>query len=518
MQNDINLFTLPLALGVLLGALALWLGVLQARRTSQRAKVEAADRLATATQEIESRKAEMLVKVQEKSLRMQEEVDGREKQLAEDETDLMARQAETERERSELERAKNKLDQRLEEAKRTKEKAAAALSSAEQIEGKSQEQLERIAGLSPDDARQELVAKIEDEARAEAAMTSRRIEDEAREQAERTALNLVIQATERVNIQDVVESTVSFIQLPSDEMKGRIIGKEGRNIRALEMATGIDLVVDDTPRSILISSFDPVRREVARIAIGRLVEDGRIHPARIEEVVEKVREEVEEMVEERGHEAAYGLGISDLHSKLARLVGRSRFHTCHGQNLLQHSMEAAMIAGHMAETVGASVDTVHRAGLLHEIGQVDDRPGVSGHPIQLAAELAAKFGEREAVVHAIESLHPDHKPKSIEALLLNTASRLSDARPGARKENLAVFIERLRRLEEIANRFEGVLQSYAVKAGREIRVLVDTEKSTDDNAFSLSKQIARALEKELNYPGQIKVQVIRETRSVRYAV
>ena len=299
-------------------------------------------------------------------------------------------------------------------------------------------------------------------------------------------------------------------------MKGRIIGKEGRNIRALELATGIDLVVDDTPRSILISSFDPIRREVARVAIERLVEDGRIHPARIEEVVEKVTEEVDEMIEQRGLEAAYQLGISEVNVKLARLIGAMRYHTTHGQNLLQHCLETAMIAGHLAEEVGASEDICLRAGLLHEVSQTDDSMG--GHPIYTAAELCEKYGEPEAVVHAIRSLHPDVKPRSVEALLLRTASRLSDNRPGARKENLSIFIERLRRLEEIARRFGGVTRAHAVKAGKELRVIVDTERTTDDNAYSLSKKIARAIEKEVNYPGQIKVQVIRETRSVRYAV
>jgi len=299
-------------------------------------------------------------------------------------------------------------------------------------------------------------------------------------------------------------------------MKGRIIGKEGRNIRALEMATGIDLVVDDTPRTILISSFDPVRREVARVAIAKLVEDGRIHPARIEEVVQRVRDDVEELIDERGAEAAFGLGIPELHPRLTRLVGRMRFHNGTGQNLLQHCLETAMIAGHMAAEIGAREDVAQRAGLLHEIGQVDE--GSPAQPLVTAAELCAKYDEPAEVVEAIRALHPNVAAKSLEALLVATANRLSDSRPGARKENLAVFIERLRRLEGIATSFAGVGQAYAVKAGKEIRVIADAAQAADRDLPKLSKQIARAIEKELNYPGQIKVHVIRETRAVRFAV
>jgi len=304
--------------------------------------------------------------------------------------------------------------------------------------------------------------------------------------------------------------------LPSDEMKGRIIGREGRNIRSLEMATGIDLIVDDTPRSILISSFDPLRREIARVAIDRLVEDGRIHPARIEEVVQRVTEEIDQLVEEKGAEAAFSLGISDLHPRLIKLVGRTRYRTSHGQNLLQHCLETAMIAGHMAQEAGGRPEIAVRAGLLHEIGQVEEE--IQSPPMLASAELCAKFGESEEIVHCIRSLHGTGEAASLEALLLGTANKMSDNRPGARKENLAVFIERLRRLEGIATSFEGVDRAFAVKAGKEIRVLLDAGRTTDENAYALSKQIARALERDLSYPGQIKVNVVREVRAIRYAV
>jgi ribonuclease Y len=314
----------------------------------------------------------------------------------------------------------------------------------------------------------------------------------------------------------VVESTVSFIELPSDEMKGRIIGREGRNIRSLEMATGIDLVVDDTPRSILISSFDPLRREIARLAIERLVEDGRIHPARIEEVVDKAREEIDARIDQRGTEVALSLGISDLHPKLVRLVGRMRYHTSHGRNLWRHAEETARIAGHMAQEIDGPVELVVRAGLLHDIGLVGD--ALNGNPAHNAADVCARYGETEDVVETLRELHPDVEARSLAPLLVGTASRMSDARPGARKENLAVFVERLRRLEELACRHPEVERAYAVKAGRELRVLVDASRADDERTYRLAKDIARAIERELSYPGQIRVSVIRETRAVRFAV
>ena len=411
--------------------------------------------------------------------------------------------------RKQLERRRNELDQR------EKESHEAEVRALEQQQ-KATQNLERIAGLTAVEARSELIAGIEEEARREAARTSRRIEDEGRQAAEREARNLIVQASQRVNLHDVMESTVTFIELPNDEMKGRIIGKEGRNIRALEMATGIDLIVDDTPRSIWISSFDPSRREIARVAIDRLLEDGRIHPARIEEVVEQVTGEIERLIEEKGKEAAFSLGISDLNPRLAQYVGRMRYHTSHGQNLLQHTIETGLLAGFMCQELGGHAEIATRAGLLHEIGQVVS--DFSGHTILNSAELCAKYGESESVCRTIQGLHADVPATTVEALLLNTANRLSDSRPGARKENLAVFIERLRRLEAVAINFPGVRRAYAVKAGKELRVLIDAGKTKDDNAYQLSREIARALEREVSYPGQIKVSVVRETRAVRYAV
>jgi len=511
-----NSIVLPLVLGLLAGAIALLVGVILARRQLKRAHSAAARLRRETRAEAESQKQEILVAAQEQGLALEEECDRREHDLEERETRLEQRLGKLGQDTSELGQQRKRVQRREAELERLHEKRAAATAAAEADREEARKALQQIAGMSMAEARAALIGDIEEEARAEGARVARKIEDEARERAEREAVNLITQAAERVNLRDIAESTVSFIELPSDEMKGRIIGKEGRNIRALEMTTGIDLVVDDTPRTILISSFDPIRREVARLAIDRLVEDGRIHPARIEEVVQRARSETEELIEERGNEAAFSLGISDLQPKLARLVGRMRYHTSHGQNLLQHCQETAMIAGYMAEQVGCRGDIARRAGLLHEVGQTDDT--MPGQPMLASAELCAKYGEPEAVVRVLRSLDQHGAGRSVEALLLSTANRLSENRPGARKENLAVFIERLRRLENIATSFAGVKGAYAVKAGKEIRVLINSEQAGDAHAQTLSKQIARAVEQELNYPGQIKVTVIRETRSVRFAV
>ena len=516
MQSGFNLFALPFLAGVALGLATLVLGVLLARRMFRRDRERAEAILREAGLDAEAKQKELLVSTQEMTLQIQEEFDRRERELDEREAELDRRGTDQDRTASEQGRQRKRLEQQREELEKLEREAKQASTEIFAERERVRQNLERVAGLTAEDARAELISEIEAEARSEASRIARRIEDEARENAERQALNLMTQASQRVNVRDVTESTVSFIELPSDEMKGRIIGKEGRNIRALEMATGIDLVVDDTPRSILISSFDPVRREIARVSIDRLVQDGRIHPGRIEEVVQVVRGEIDGLIQERGTEAALTLGISDLQPRLARLVGQMRFHTNHGHNLMQHCLETAMIAGFMAEQLGGRSDLVRRAGLLHEIGQVDD--SVSDHPILAAAELCTKYGESEELVQTIRSLHADVKTKGLEGLLLDTANRLSDNRPGARKENLAVFIERLRRLERIATGFPEVEQAYAIKAGKEIRVFVDAQSADDDRTFKLSKQIARAVEKDLNYPGQIKVSVVRLTRAVRFAV
>jgi ribonuclease Y len=513
--SDSVRFLIPLLVGALAGVILLVAGLLAARRSRAAAANEAERLLEEARQDADAKQQETLLAAQEKSVAAEAETDQRERELEARETRLDSRARDHERARAKLERRTQEVERRVGEldTRDARLKELEAETRADRAEAR--QTLERIAGLSAEQARVELIAGLEDEARREGARLARKIEDEYREKAEREAQNLVIKAAGRISLRGPIHSTVTFISLPSDEMKGRIIGREGRNIRALEMATGIDLIVDDTPQAILISCFDPTRREVARVAIERLVEDGRIHPARIEEVVEKVREEIDTLIEEEGSQAAFAVGISDLHPRLARLVGRMKFHSNHGQDLLRHCMEVALIAGHMAAEVGAQAAVAVRSGLLHEVGRVSE--STLGHSAMASSELAGRYGESEEVVHAIQSLHPDVETRSVEAILLDAANRLSENRPGARKENLEIFIERLKRLEALAVEFDGVERAYAVKAGKEIRVLVDAARITDDEVYDLSKRIARRIEQEVNFPGQVKVNVVRETRSVRFA-
>ena len=511
---------IAMIVGVLAAALLVVGALLSARRISAQARQDA-QRVAEgivqeARRDAEARAQGLLAAAQEKALAGEEEADRRERDLDAREAQIDARARQRENELAAVDRQKKDVERRQSALAAIEERAHAAQAAADADRAEARSLLERIAKLTVQEARAELLASIEAETRREVAMVARRIEEEAREGAERAARRLIVDATQRVSMKDPVESTISFVALPSDEMKGRIIGREGRNIRALEMATGIDVIIDDTPGAILLSSFDPVRREIARVSIQRLLEDGRIHPARIEEVVTKVREEFETLTEETGAQAAFGLGVFDLHPRLARLVGRLKFRNYLGHNLLQHAGEVVHLAAHIAAETGARGDVVRRAALLHEIGRVDDTG--SGHPLVVAAELAAKFGESDEVVKTIEALHPDVAPTAVEALIVRIANRISENRPGARKDNLDVFVERLRRIESLACAFTGVTQAFALKAGKELRVLVDTKAVSDDQAYVLSKQIARAIERELDYPGTIRVSVVRETRAVQYAV
>ncbi|HET9229028.1 MAG TPA: ribonuclease Y [Thermoanaerobaculia bacterium] len=376
--------------------------------------------------------------------------------------------------------------------------------------------LEHIAGLTGQQAREELVRMMEDEARIEAAHIVKRIEDEAREQAGKQAQRIIGMAVQRSASDYVSETTVSVVMLPNDEMKGRIIGREGRNIRALETATGVDLIVDDTPEAVILSGFDPFRREVARVALERLITDGRIHPARIEEVVEKVKAEFEQKILSEGESALLELGIPGMHPELVKLLGRLRYRTSYGQNVLQHSKEVAFLAGTMAAELKANIQVARRAGLVHDIGKAIDRE-MDGTHLQIGIDLLRKYGETEEVVHGMACHHGDYDPQTVEAVLVTAADALSAARPGARREVLETYVKRLEKLEEIASNFKGVQKTFAIQAGREIRIIVDSGKMSDEQALWLSKDIARKIEAELTYPGQIKVTVIRETRSVEYA-
>ncbi|HVR29718.1 MAG TPA: ribonuclease Y [Thermoanaerobaculia bacterium] len=378
------------------------------------------------------------------------------------------------------------------------------------------ERLEQVGGLTAQQAKDELIRVMERDARVDAARLLKRIEDEAREHAHREAQRIVAMAIERSASDYVSETTVSVVMLPSDEMKGRIIGREGRNIRALEMATGVDLIVDDTPEAVILSGFDPFRREIARIALDRLIADGRIHPARIESVVEKVKEELDTTIQQEGEAALLELNLANLHPDLIKLLGRLRYRTSYGQNVLHHSKEVAFLAGVMAAELKVNVHVAKRAGLLHDVGKAIDRE-MDGTHLEIGIDLLRKYGESEEVVHAMACHHGDYDPETVEAVLVTAADALSAARPGARREILETYVKRLKQLEEIAASFKGVQKTFAIQAGREIRIIVDAEKLSDEESIWLSRDIARRLEAELTYPGQIKVTVIRETRAVEFA-
>ncbi|MBZ0088913.1 MAG: ribonuclease Y [Thermoanaerobaculia bacterium] len=386
----------------------------------------------------------------------------------------------------------------------------------EKVEAEVRQRLEHVAGLTAQQAREELVRSLESEAKMEAAHIVKRIEDEAREQGNRKAQWLMGLAVQRLASDYVSETTVSVVELPNDEMKGRIIGREGRNIRALEMATGVDLIVDDTPEAVILSGFDPFRREIARVALERLIADGRIHPARIEEVVEKVKAEFEQRIQQDGDAALLELKIPGMHPELVKLLGRLRYRYSYGQNVLQHSKEVAFLAATMAAELKTNVAVAKRAGLLHDLGKAIDRE-VDGTHLELGMELLRKYGESEEVVHAMACHHGDYDPQTVEAVLVTAADALSAARPGARREVLESYVQRLEKLEEIASGFKGVQKSFAIQAGREVRIIVDSGKISDEESLWLSKEIARKIEQELTYPGQIRVTVIRETRAVEYA-
>jgi ribonuclease Y len=397
------------------------------------------------------------------------------------------------------------------------EKAVAAnLARGEELVVERQRELQRVAGLSAEEARELLLKQLEGDVRRDAANLVKRLETEARETAAARAQQIVVDAIQRSAAEHTIETTVSVVDLPSDDMKGRIIGREGRNIRALETATGVELIVDDTPGAIILSSFDPLRREIARQAIERLIADGRIHPARIEEIVAKVKVDMEETVRREGEAAAYELGLYDLHPDILRLMGRLKFRTSYGQNVLNHSKEVAFLAGIMARELGLNAPVATRAAFLHDIGKAIDRD-LQGTHLELGLDFLRKHGESEPVLLAVAAHHMDIDWPSLEAMLVQAADAISAARPGARRDILESYVKRLEKLEGIADSFQGVSKAFALQAGREIRILVESERISDEETVWLSKDIARRIENELEYPGQIKVTVIRETRAVEYA-
>ncbi|MDD6214786.1 MAG: ribonuclease Y [Firmicutes bacterium] len=386
----------------------------------------------------------------------------------------------------------------------------------DEVRKKQTEQLEKISGMSQQEAKDLLIQGFEQEARHEAAIMVKEIEQEAKDNAEKKAKSIVATSIQKIAVDHVAETTVSVVNLPSDEMKGRIIGREGRNIRTLETLTGVDLIIDDTPEAVILSSFDPVRREVARIALEKLIVDGRIHPARIEEIVEKSKKEVDATIKQEGEAATFETGVHGLHPELIKLLGRLRFRTSYGQNVLRHSIEVSHLAGVMAGELGVDIALAKRAGLLHDIGKAVDHE-IEGSHVTIGADIAKKYKENKDVIHAIMAHHGDVDAQTVVAQLVQAADAISAARPGARRENIETYIKRLQKLEEIANEFDGVEKSYAIQAGREIRIMVKPDVVDDAGMLLVAKDIVKKIESELEYPGQIKVSLIRETRAVDYA-
>ncbi len=470
----------------------------EAERLKKQALLDAKDEAFKLKQEAEAELKERqksLQGLEQRLIHREEQLDKKQAYLDKKEIEIMEKEKGVAEARNRLKVEEEKLGQLLQE---------------------QNEKLEKIAGMTADEAKEQLLAKVEEEARQDAAKLLKKIETETREEAAKKAQEILALAISRYAGEYVAERSVSVVPLPSDEMKGRIIGREGRNIRAIEAATGIDLIIDDTPEAVLLSGFNPVRREVARVALERLVADGRIHPARIEEVVHKVEKEIDTAIREAGEQATFDVGVYGVHPELVKLLGKLKFRTSFAQNVLQHSIEVAFLCGIMAAELGLNVKKAKRAGLLHDIGKAVDHE-VEGPHALIGADLAKKYKESKEVVHAIAAHHEDIKPETPIAVLVQAADALSGARPGARREMLETYVRRLEDLERIATSLPGVQKSYAVQAGREIRIMVDSGKVSDEEAVLISKDVAKKIESELSYPGQIKVTVIRETRAVDYA-
>ncbi|UCE43198.1 MAG: ribonuclease Y [Candidatus Aminicenantes bacterium] len=485
-----------------------------------RAQQEAKEILGAAKEDAKKMQREASIAAKEKQLNLKAEFErqtrDRSRKLNELERRLVKKEENLERKFQIHEKKERDFAQKERRVFAREQELAEKEKGYQELKRKAVEEIERVANMSQEDAKRELMKKMEDEAKLEAVQILRKIEEETREKAQGTAREIISQAIQRSAAEHVVETTVSVVDLPSDDMKGRIIGREGRNIRALELATGVDIIVDDTPEAVILSSFDPIRREMARLAIEKLVVDGRIHPARIEEVVETVKKELEEKVKQEGESVILELRIQDIHPELVKLLGRLKYRTSYGQNALQHSKEVAYLAVIMAKELGLDANVAMRAGLLHDIGKAVDKE-VEGTHTELSVELTKKYGEKEKVIQAIASHHRDVDFPSIEAVLVQAADTLSAARPGARRELLEAYVKRLEKLEEIANSYEGVAKSFALQAGREIRIIVESQKISDDKATLAAKEIAQKIKEELDYPGQIKVTVIREMRAVEYA-
>lgn len=502
---------------IIIGLVAIFLGYM-IRKYIAEAKISSAEDEARriiedAKKDGEAKKREAILESKEEVHRlrteMEREIRDRRNELQRLERRLMQKEESLDRKVDSLEKKEADLLSKDQETEQLKNKL-------NELYAKQVAELEQLSGLSSSEARELLLANIEDEIKHEAAIMIKEIETQAKEEAEKKAKEIISLAIQKCAADHVAETTVSVVALPNDEMKGRIIGREGRNIRTLETLTGIDLIIDDTPEAVILSGFDPIRREVARIALEKLISDGRIHPARIEEMVEKAQKEVDNKIREEGELATFETGVHGLHPEIIRLLGRLKFRTSYGQNVLKHSIEVAHLAATMAAELGVDVVLAKRAGLLHDIGKAVDHE-VEGPHVTIGAELAKRYKENSEIIHAIAAHHGDEEPKTIEAVLVQAADAISAARPGARRETLETYIRRLEKLEEIANSFEGVEKSYAIQAGREIRIMVKPDKIDDIESSRVAREIVKNIEEQLEYPGQIKVTVIRETRAVEYA-
>ena len=478
-----------------------------------RSEEYAKELLEDATRKAEEKKKETILAAKEEVLRLKTDLD---KEIHDRRAEQQRNERRVAQREETLDKKLDNLEKREERMNQKSEEIQLRLNEATELRDKQAGELERVAGITADEATQIIISRVQKEAYHDAAATVREIEQKAKDEGDKKARNIIALAIQRCASDHVAETTVSVINLQNDDMKGRIIGREGRNIRALEAATGVDLIIDDTPEAIIVSAFDPIRREIAKIAIEKLLADGRIHPARIEEMVDKAKKEVDNQIKEAGEQAIFETGQHSLHPELVRLLGRLKYRTSYGQNVLKHSIEVSHLAGLMASELEADVQLAKRAGLLHDIGKAVDHDQEGTH-VSLGGELARKYRENPGVVHAILAHHNDVEPQTVEAVLVQAADAISAARPGARRESQENYIKRLTKQEEIANSFTGVEKCFAIQSGREVRIMVKPEDINDEGAKVMAKEIAKRIEKEMEYPGQIRVNVIRETRSVEYA-
>ena len=505
-------------IGVLVGvAIGFVIGMMYRKKVAEReigsAEMEATRLINEAIRAGENRKKEMLLEAKDEIHKSRTEHD---KEVKERRAELSKQERRLEQKEATLDKKTEAFERKEEELSKKLAKVTETQAAAEEIKKQQLEKLEQISELTQEQAKQYLLQSIEEEVRHDAAMKIKEIEGQLKDDAENLAREVIATAIQRCAADHAAETTVSVVALPNDEMKGRIIGREGRNIRTLETITGVDLIIDDTPEAITVSSFDPVRREVARLALEKLITDGRIHPTRIEDMVEKARKEVDRTIREEGERACYETGVHNLNPELVKILGRQKYRTSYGQNVLNHSIEVSHIAGLMASELGVDVALAKRAGLLHDLGKAIDHE-VEGSHVQLGADLARKYKENPVIVNAIEAHHGDVEPKTVIAVLVQAADAISAARPGARRENVENYIRRLQKLEELTGTYPGVDKAYAIQAGREVRIMVKPEQVTEDNMILLARDIAKKIEAELEYPGQIKVNVIRETKAVEYA-